>query len=57
MRAEDKQKQRRKDRRPRRHLHVVWGRETAYKWLWVAALVAGWDAARRRYEHGKITNS
>jgi hypothetical protein len=55
MRAENKQPKR-KDRRPRRHLHVVWGRETAYKWLWVAALVAGWDAARRRYEHGKVTN-
>ncbi len=36
----------------RKH-YAVWGRDRTYHWLWIACLVAGYDAAKARYEQGK----
>lgn len=29
--------------------YAVWGSDKNYRWLWQAALVAGWLAAKKRY--------
>lgn len=30
--------------------YAVWGKDRSYRWLWLAALVAGWEAAKKRYK-------
>ena len=35
--------------------YAVWGKDRAYRWLWLAALVAGIDAAKKRYRKGLTT--
>ena len=33
--------------------HAVWGRDKTFRWLWVAAVIAGVDACKLRYSQGK----
>lgn len=33
--------------------YAVWGNDKSYRWLWVACLVAGFDAAKKRWEQEK----
>lgn len=32
--------------------YAVWGLDRTYKWLWVAAIAAGFKAAKERYAQG-----
>jgi hypothetical protein len=29
--------------------YAVWGKDQSYRWLWLASLVAGIEAAKKRY--------
>jgi len=33
--------------------YAVWGKDKTYRWLWLACLVAGIEAAKNRYAQHK----
>ena len=36
--------------------YAVWGKDRTYRWLWLACLEAGIDAAKHRYKQDKAND-